>query len=176
MGLTAPLLALPACCLTHPWLKSPGRLRTRDRVCTCGEPPGQDSRSPCPARGSPWWFRTVRQPMQQLRRWAKASRPPTLPVSTVLHRVWSPPASEDRPVGWVSRVSWGPLPLYPYGPPHSYAAVRPRRGLRPGWAQRCAGVAWPAVARGNTVCRWAGCAPARKGGPVSQGVQASSSM
>lgn len=43
---------------------------------------------------SPWWLRTVRQPMQQLCRLAKARRPPTLPVSTVLHRVWSPPAGE----------------------------------------------------------------------------------
>lgn len=43
---------------------------------------------------SPWWVRTVRQPIQQLCRLANARRPPTLPVSTVLHRVWSPPAGE----------------------------------------------------------------------------------
>lgn len=45
---------------------------------------------------SPWWLRTVRQPMQQLWRLVKARRPPTLPVSTVLHRVWSPPAGRGE--------------------------------------------------------------------------------
>lgn len=33
--------------------------------------------------------------MQQLRRLVKAMRPPTLLVSTVLQRVWSPPRGEE---------------------------------------------------------------------------------
>lgn len=57
---------------------------------------------------SPWWLRTVRQPTQQLRRLAKASRPPTLPVSTVLQRVWSPPAGEGR--RWTGCPTLTPVP------------------------------------------------------------------
>ena len=114
---------------------------------------------------SPWWLRTVRQPMQQFRRLAKARRPPTLPVSTVLQRVWSPPAGEGR--RWVECQTGPPVPPPAPGVP-PYAATRPPRGPRPEWARRCAGAAWRAAAPGSTVCRWAGCAPVRTGGPVGR--------
>ena len=48
--------------------------------------------------------------MQQLWRLAKARRPPTLPVSTVLQRVWSPPAGEGRQWAPVPSVTPGALP------------------------------------------------------------------
>lgn len=50
--------------------------------------------------------------MQQLRRLVKARRPPTLLVSTVLQRVWSPPTGEELTV----------LPL-PLSCPHSLLRV-----------------------------------------------------
>ena len=75
---------------------------------------------------SPWWLRTVRQPMQQFRRLAKAKRPPTLPVSTVLQRVWSPPAGEGWQ--WVGCQTGPPVPPpAPGGPPirSNTASARP---------------------------------------------------
>ena len=116
-------------------------------------------------RCSPWWLRTVRQPMQQFWRLAKARRPPTLPVSTVLQRVWSPPACEGR--WWARCPPPTPTPVPPPAP-RPYAAARPRLGPRPGWARRCAAEAWRAAAPGSTACRWASCAPARRGGPVGR--------
>lgn len=116
---------------------------------------------------SPWWLRTVRQPMQQLWRLAKARRPPTLPVSTVLQRVWSPPAGERRQ--WAQAPPNRPRvpPCSRLGIAPEYSAARLRHGPRPGWAQRCAGAAWQAAAPGSTACRWAGCAPAQRGGPAN---------
>ena len=110
----------------------------------------------------------MRQPMQQFRRLAKARRPPTLPVSTVLQRVWSPPAGEGRP--WAGCPTLTPVPSPAPGSPtpSPYAAAQPRHGPRPGWARRCAGAAWRAAAPGSTACRWAGCAPVRTGGPVGR--------
>lgn len=50
--------------------------------------------------------------MQQLRRLVKARRPPTLLVSTVLQRVWSPPTGEELTVS-----------LLPLSCPHSLHGV-----------------------------------------------------
>ena len=54
------------------------------------------------------------------------------------------------------------------GMPSQYSAAQPQRGPRPGWARRCAGGAWRAAVPGSTACRWAGCAPAQRGGPASR--------
>lgn len=89
---------------------------------------------------SPWWLRTVRQPMQQFRRLAKARRPPTLPVSTVLQRVWSPPASEGR--RW-ARCQTGPPvpPPAPGGPPVRSSTASARPSPRMGSKMRRSGLA-----------------------------------
>lgn len=64
--------------------------------------------------------------MQQLRRLVKARRPPTLLVSTVLQRVWSPPIGEELTV----------LPL-PLSCPHSLLGVTltEQHGFRTALAQ-----------------------------------------
>lgn len=47
---------------------------------------------------SPSVFSVARHPMQVLLFWAKAMRPPTLEVSTVLQRVWSPSEGNTRSI------------------------------------------------------------------------------
>lgn len=69
--------------------------------------------------------------MQQFWRLAKARRPPTLPVSTVLQRVWSPPACEGRRWARCPPPPPTPVPRLPRLPP----ARTQQHGLGPALAQ-----------------------------------------